>query len=162
MPIIRRKDGSHVPPTDGDGPLAFLPGPSETSFPTVRAAVCRTSEARQFLESLGLTEPDPVDDVILNVLPKYRNAEKRAGLSEAEYSLDVSLMVGAAKTDSRAQQRKLARALGGTRWVRVGDGSGKRGLWAAPGDVYIATDRLQLLFEDIEDVLLVDAGVALP
>ena len=159
LPIVRRKDGSHVSPTDGDGPSAFLPGPLETSFPTVRAAVCRTGEARQFLESLGLTEPDPVDDVILNVLPKYRTAEKRASLSEAEYSLDVNLMLGAAKTDSQAQQKKLAKALGGTRWVRVVDGSGSRGLWAEPGDVYIATGRLQRLFEGIGDVLLVDAGV---
>ena len=159
LPIIRLENGSHVRPTDGDRPLAFLPGPSETSFPTVRAEICQTDEARKFLESLGLTEPDPVDDVILNVLPKYRNAEKRASLSEAEYSLDVSLMLAAAKTDSRVQQRKLARALGGTGWVRVVDGSRRRALWAEPGEVYIATKRLQLLFEGIEDVLLVDTGV---
>ena len=159
VPIIRLEKGSHVPPTDGDRPQAFLPGPLGTNFPTVRAAVCRTGEARQFLESLGLTEPDPVDDVILNVLPKYRTAEKRASLLEAEYSLDVNLMLGAATTDSRAQQKKLAKALGGTRWVRVVDGSGSRGLWAEPGDVYIATDRLQRLFEGVGEVLLVDAGV---
>ena len=76
LPIIRLDDGSHVQPTVDGEPQAFLPGPGETSFPTVRAAVCRTDEAREFLESLKLTEPDPVDNVIRNVLPKYRRSQR--------------------------------------------------------------------------------------
>lgn len=159
LPIIRLEDGSHVPPTDGDAPQAFLPGPSETSFPTVRAAVCQTDKAREFLESLSLTEPDPVDDVILNVLPKYRNGEEPVALSEAEYPLDVSLMLAAAKTDSRAQQQKLARALAETPWVRVVGGAGRRGLWATPREAYIPTKRLRKVFEGIVDVLFVDPDI---
>ena len=156
-PIIRLEDGSHVVPTVHGEPQAFLPGPLETSFPTVRAAVCRTDEAREFLDSLGLTEPDPVDNVIRNVLPKYR--EKRADDSGAVYSSDVALMLGAAKTDSRLQQEKLVKGLQETPWVRAVDSSGRSGLWAKPGDVYLATEKLRKLFEGVGDVLLLDAGV---
>ncbi len=42
-----------------------------------RHEVCSTAKARQFLEAIGLTSPDPVDDIIRNVLPKYK---KRARL----------------------------------------------------------------------------------
>ena len=158
LPIIRLEDGSHMPPFAGDNePLAFLPGPVETGFPTVRAAACRTEEAREFLKSLGLTEPDPVDNVIRNILPKYR---ERAELSETEYASDVGLMIGAFETDSRAQQDRLVKALGATPWVRAVDGSGRRGLWAKPGDMYLATESVRRLFEGVEDVLLVDPDVS--
>ena len=156
-PIIRLEDGSHVVPMADGEPKAFLPGPTRTSFPTVRAAVCRTDEAREFLEYLNLTEPDPVDNIIRNVLPKYRDG--RAVYSETEYLLDVALMLEAAKTDSRGQRERLVTKLQETPWVRAVDGTGQREQWAKPRDVYLATERLQRMFEGVEDVLLLDAGV---
>ena len=158
LPIIRLKDGSHVPPTVDDEPQAFLPGSVETSFPTVRAAVCQTDEAREFLKSLHLTEPDPVDNVIRNVLPKYR--EEGAEFSAGEYMSNIDLMLAAVKTDSHAQRDRLVKALGETPWVRAVDAASGRRLWAKPGDVYLATERLRALFEGVEGVLLVDTGVA--
>ena len=156
-PIIRLEDGSHVvPAVDGD-PQAFLPGAAKTSFPTVRDAVCRTDEAREFLESLKLTEPDPVDDIIRNVLPKYREAEVMH--SETEYSSDVALMLDAAATDSRGQRDRLVTRLREAPWVRAVDGVDRREQWAKPGDVYLATGRLRRLFEGVGDVLLVDSRV---
>ena len=156
-PIIRLEDGSHVVPTADGEPQAFLPGPTNTSFPTVRAAVCRTDEAREFLRSLNLTEPDPVDDVIRNVLPKYRQGQ--VTYSETEYSSDITQVLEAAKTDSREQRERLVTRLQETPWVRAVDGTGRRKQWAKPGDVYLATERMQRMFEGVEDVLLLDAGV---
>ena len=146
LPIIRLEDGSHVTPTGG---AAFLPGPVETSFPTVRADVCRTDEARGFLRSLGLAEPDPVDNVIQNILPKYREG---AELSEAEYASDVGLMLRAFETDSRAQQDRLVKRLAETPWVRAVDGSGRHGLWAKPGELYFATESLRSLFDGMREM----------
>ena len=71
LPLIRLVDGSHVLALKKGQPQAFLPSDIETGFPTVRPAVCGSGSARKFLASLGLTEPDPVDDVVWNVLPKY-------------------------------------------------------------------------------------------
>ena len=64
VPIIRLIDGTHVTARRNGRPSAFLPGITETSFPTVRKSVCASDEARKFLEDLGLTEPEPVDDVV--------------------------------------------------------------------------------------------------
>ena len=154
LSIIRLEDGSHAPPAVGE---VFLPGTVETSFPTVRADVCRTDEARAFLRSLGLAEPDPVDNVIQNILPKYREGTE---LSEAEYASDIGLMLRAFETDSRAQQDRLVKRLADTPWVRSVDGSGTRGLWAKPGELYFATESLRRLFDGMREVLLVDRDVS--
>jgi hypothetical protein len=75
LPLIRLEDGTHVPPHLNDQPQAFLPGPIATGFPVVRATVCASEVSLEFLRSLGLTQPDPVDDVVRNILPKYREDE---------------------------------------------------------------------------------------
>ena len=157
-PIIRLADNSHVRPWGDDEPQAFLPGPTETLFPTVHIEVCQTEEAREFLESLGLTEPDPVDDVIQNVVGKFR--DDQVEYSEFEYSADVDLILKAAKTDSRSQRDKLDNALSDARWVRAVDGIGGTGFWKKPGDLYLATERLHHLFRDIPEVYFVDDGSA--
>ncbi|MCY3851109.1 MAG: DUF3883 domain-containing protein [Acidimicrobiaceae bacterium] len=157
-PIIRLTDNSHVQPWEGDEPQAFLPGPRETHFPTVHIEVCQTEEARDFLESLGLTEPDPVDDVIQNVVGKFR--DDQVEYSEFEYSADVDLILKAARTDSRSQRDKLDNALSDARWVRAVDGIGETGFWKKPGDLYLATERLHHLFRDVPEVYFVDDAIA--
>ena len=64
IPIVRLEDGRHVTPKTNNELSAFLPTETATDFPIVRASVCASRTAREFLESLGLKEPDPVDDVI--------------------------------------------------------------------------------------------------
>ena len=158
LPIVRLANGSHVaPPVDGQI-QAFLPGPVETGFPTVREAVCRSEGAREFLKSLNLTEADPVDNLIRNVLPKYREAEE--DVSEADYASDVERLLAAAATDSQSQRDKLMTALRATPWVRAVDTGGGLGLRAKPEDVYVATERLRELFAGIKGVLMVDSRVA--
>ena len=158
LPIIRLADGSHVAPSVDGEIQAFLPGPVETDFPTVREAVCRSEGARKFLESLNLTEADPVDNVIRNVLPKYQGAE--LNVSEAEYAPDIEHILAAATTDSQSQRNKLVRALRSTPWVKAADVGGGLELMARPEDVYVATEQLRKLFADIKGVLIVDSRVA--
>ncbi len=158
LPVVRLANGSHVVAlVDGEA-QAFLPGAVETDFPTVRQTVCQSEGACEFLRSLNLTEPDPVDNVIRNVLPKYRTAE--AGVSESEYASDIERMLAAGETDSQSQRDKLVKALGDTPWVRSVDAGNEHGLWAKPGDVYLTTERLRDLFRGVQGVLLVDGRVA--
>ena len=58
---------------------------------------------RRFLESLGLTQPDPVDDVIRNILPAYQGSE----VDLASYAADIDRILKASRTDSAAQREKL-------------------------------------------------------
>lgn len=153
VPLIRLDDGTHVVSRENGAAKAFLPSSIKTGFPTIRPAVCATVEARNFLISLGITEPDQVDDVVLNLLPKYQQSE----MSLDEYDDDIERIHQAFSTDSAMQREKLCQALRDTSFVVVvvGTGDGKRYV-AKPGEIYIATDRLKQLFADVPGVSIVD------
>ncbi len=156
VPLIRLDDGAHVVAREDGNARAFLPSATATRFPTMRRAVCATPEARDFLKSLGITEPDPVDDVIWNVLPKYQKDE--VDVDDDTYAADIECIRTAFNTDSITQNQKerLRSALSKTAFVRVVDAGDGKGCFAKPGDVYIATERLQQLFVGVPGVLIVD------
>jgi uncharacterized protein DUF3883 len=154
VPLVRLEDGRHVTPIKDGRPQAFLPGPIATDFPTVRSQACGTEAARALLLALGLTEPDPVDDVVRNVLPKYNDKQLRVG--DEEYETDIHRILAAFGTDSKAQRDKLLGALQESAFVRaVNPGDGSKS-FSLPGNVYQATERMKDLFAGVEDVLLVD------
>ncbi len=154
IPLVRLSDCRHVVARMNGEPQAFLPSDIETGFPTVRKAVCASLEARSLLISLGITEPDLVDDVVLNVLQKYRGDS--VDVDEDQYAKDIERILAAFNTDSKTQRDKLLASLRVTTFVMVVDGGGGTGYVEAPGDVYIATDRLKLLFDGVPDVRIVD------
>lgn len=154
IPLIRLEDGSHVVARENGKAKAFLPSAIATSFPTVRRAVCTTPEVRLFLSSLGITEPDPVDDVIWNILPKYQQAE--VDVDDDVYAADIERIRTAFSTDSTAQKEKLRSALRETTFVMVVDTGDGKAYVARPGEAYIATDRLQQLFGGVPGILIVD------
>lgn len=153
-PVIRLENGSHVTPRKDGEPQAFLPGPVPTGFPTVRPSVCRSEEALVFLKSLGLSQPDPIDDVITNVLPKYQQNDVQ--VSASQYQADIERFLTAFSTDSTAQRSKLIAALKNACFVAVvNTGNGSR-CFARPGEAYQATQRLKDLFQGVPDVMIVD------
>lgn len=154
VPLIRLEDGSHVVARENGKVKAFLPSTIVTSFPTMRRAVCSTPDVRLFLGSLGITEPDPVDDVIWNILPKYHQAE--VDVDDDAYAADIERISAAFSTDSTAQKEKLRSALRDTTFVMVVDTGDGKGYLAKPEEVYIASDRLQQLFAGVPEILIVD------
>jgi hypothetical protein len=151
LPLVRLSNGSHTTSHSIEGPNAFLPGDHQTGFPTVRAAVCSTEESRAFLGSLGLTEPDPVDDVVRNILPGYTGDN-----SLERYNADLGRILAAYNSDSQAQRGKLLAALRRADFVRAVDTETGAVHWAKSGEVYIATERLKDLFRGVSGVLIVD------
>jgi len=120
----------------------------------VRPSVCATEKARGFLRSLGLTEPDPVDDVIHNLLPKYR--KNVITVSDKEYAGDIERILGAFETDSKVRREALITALKETAFVMVvdaGDGSKSR---SRPDATYLSTERLKQLFSGVKKVFIVN------
>lgn len=154
LPLIRLTDGTHVKPQDDGQPQAFLPSEIETGFPTVRKSVSSTLEALAFLRAVGLEEPDAVDDVVQNILPKYRDDEVH--VDNTEYAADIRRILTAFETDSKGQREKLLTALRQTRFVMAVDAGDASGCFSVPGVLYLATDRLKNLFAGVPGVLLVD------
>ena len=152
VPLIRLEDGTHVARGYGDPP-AFLPTEGLSSpQDTVRPAVCNSKPALAFLKSLGLATFDHVDAIIRDVIPRYR---KPVEVDEVQYATDLRDIMDAYQAASPSRERQLTDILRKTSFVRAVDtGSGELS-FAKPSDVYLATERLQALFEGVPSVLLV-------
>ncbi len=154
IPLVRLEDGTHTVPYREGQPQAFLPGIIDTGFPTVRKSVCITEGARAFLSELGLTEPDPVDDVILNILPKYK--DENVKISDIEYQTDIERFLKAFSVDSKSQREKLLNSLRNAYFVAAVSMDRGTGCFRQPSSLYIATQRLKDLFRGVPGVLMVD------
>jgi uncharacterized protein DUF3883 len=154
LPLVRLENGAHVSAMAHGQPQAFLPSTIETGFPIVRPSVCCTEGARQFLRLLGLTEPDPVDDVVRNVLGRYSVGS--VDMDSKNYAEDISRIVRAFSTDSKMQREKLIAALRDAPFVMSVDAGRGSEMRSRPLDVYVATERLKDLFSGVAGVLLVD------
>jgi hypothetical protein len=154
LPLIRLEDGSHVNPFENGRPQAFLPGLNQTEFPTVRRSVCGTEGAHKFLTALGLVEPDPVSDVIANVLRRYRPG--LPPVSPSDYADDIARIVNAFKTDLTSRREALKVELCNCLFVAAVDAATGKRYFSMPRKVYLATERLVSLFEGVPGVLLVD------
>jgi hypothetical protein len=152
LPLVRLEDGKHVPAYLLGMPQAFFPSDIETGFPTIRRSVCKSDEATKFLQSLGLKPPDPVDDVIRNLLPNYRNGEAKP----ESYSADMTRILRAFRTDSAAQKQKLVSALQSTPFVLAREMQTGAVSFERPRNTYIATGRLKDLYDGIPGIYLVD------
>ena len=59
QPIIRLEDNRHVEPYGNDNsPQVYFPKENSSRFPTVKRSILENKEAKIFLESLGIKEPD--------------------------------------------------------------------------------------------------------
>ena len=153
-PIIRLSDGTHVPAFVNDAPRAFLPGPTKTEFPTVHSDTCQSADAKQFLTRIGLSEPDPVDDVIRNVLPKYTQDNFR--VSDSEYAADIDRILGAFRTKASDKREELIQYLRETPFVRAVSADDDAICLMSPNGLYLATERLKELFANISGIKMVD------
>ena len=156
LPLVRVESGRHVRPYLDGIIRVFLPSSraKNTDFSIVRSTLCADEESLAFLKSLGLTECDAIDDVMQNVLPKYRRTE--IDMEVLEYDTDIARIRTAFDTDSKAKQARLIDALKNSAFVMTVDAGTKTRQLAKPGKVYQATERLKGLFAGVDGILFVD------
>jgi len=84
-PFIRCEDGTHVPPfKPNNDPNIYLPSKFDNLFPIVKKTLVKDENSKEFLEKLGLKEPDKIDGIIERILPLYSN-EKSLDIPEKEH-----------------------------------------------------------------------------
>jgi hypothetical protein len=153
-PIIRLENGVHVPPFDARGrPAAYLPGPVETQFPTVRRAVAAVPDARQFLEALGFAEPDVVAEVIDHVLPRYHDADV-AKLDMAQHDADLELVARALAEAPRAGRDQLLEQLRQTTFLVGENAATGESRLMRPDELYQRAKALEIYFDGNPDAWL--------
>lgn len=153
LPIIRLSTGEHVSVPSNNEPSAYLPGTVATDFPTVHPEVCSTKASMAFLRSLGLHTPDPIDDVLRNVLPRYgRDVDEIDG---SHYESDVGRILDAFESDSKESSDRLLTALGDSYFIAARDAGTREECFSMAESVYIRSRRLIALFKGIDDILFV-------
>lgn len=158
VPLVRLEDGRHIAAEDNGQVQAFLPTDVATEFPTVRAATCATPEARAFLKALGLREPDLIDDVIDNVLPRYEQGHTEVMANQ--YESDIARILRAfSDSDSSKQRQRLVDHLRTTPLVMTSDIGGRCKRRARPDEVYLRAHQLLSLFSGVTGVRFVDGDV---
>jgi hypothetical protein len=153
-PIIRLEDGTQVVPFDARGrPAAYLPGPAETEFATVRRRIATHPDARQFLTAIGFGEPDIVAEVLDHVLPRYDDADVEK-LDAAQHDADIELLARALGEASLAGREQLLERLRQTTFL-VGENAatGVQRLMQ-PGDLYQRTKALESYFDGNPEIWL--------
>ena len=150
-PLVRLEDGTHTKPGDWSGDRRFLPtDPPSGLSNTVLPAVCDSEPALAFLKSLGLSEPDLVDELIPDVVPRYRD---QGAVDPSAHPDDLRRIVDVFNGASRSAREWLAEALQETFVVRAVDAGTGEPSFVRPRDVYLRTRRLRGLFNGASGVL---------
>jgi len=156
IPWVRLEDKSHVTSHSGELPNAYLPSKATSGFATVRSEVCQSEEALGFLKgTLKLTEPDPVDDVIVNIMPLYEEGMEHENLDI--YREHLRAIESA--YENRNTRDKLVAVLKSKHWIPSIDNEGNKD-WLTPFHCYLPTERLKQIFEGVPDIDFVDDSVA--
>lgn len=155
IPWVRLEDGTHVASHTGELPNAYLPSKAASGFATVRTTVCQSEEALGFLKgTLKLTEPDPVDDVIVNIMPLYEEGMEHDNLDL--YREHLRAIESA--YENRNTRDKLVVVLKAKHWIPSIDNEGNKG-WLTPYDCYLPTEKLTQLFEGVPGVNFIDDSI---
>jgi hypothetical protein len=157
-PIMRLEDGSQVRPFREDGRAAvYLPGAVTAPFPSVRRSIASVAAARQFLDALGLTEPDIVDEVLEGIFPRYGGLEV-ADLDAVQHDADVECVASAmAEAGGERRERLLDRLRETTFLVGENAATGERRLMT-PGSLYQRSKELEVYFDGNAEAWFADDG----
>ena len=157
-PLIRLEDGTHVTPFPADGRAAvYLPGSTSTPFPAVRRSIASVAAARQFLDALGLTEPDIVDEVLEGIFPRYRQLDADA-LDAAQHAADIEVVARALGEAGGDRRERLFEVLRDTTFL-VGENAATGGRrLMTPGSLYQRSKELELYFDGNPDAWFADDG----
>ncbi len=154
-PILRLEDGKHTVPFEIDGtPKAFLPPLEATDFPIVKRSIASDAQARDFLQRLGLSEPDVCDEIFVKVLPKYDQLDV-SGISDHAHADDIRKILRALGSDSESGKKKVKRAARNSAFLKAVDQNG-RTAFQKPTDIYFPTDELKDYFGGNSDVWFLD------
>lgn len=150
-PILRLQDGSHLAPfkTDGVTPSAFLPPPEETHFPTVKRSIVANEQAAEFLDQLGLAEPDIFDEIVETVFPRYTNMSDKQ-IPQSEHQANMRKILRAMSSDSEDGKRKVRSAAEGTPFLQAINQQ-REIMLKTPGEIYEDIPDLRRYFENRSD-----------
>jgi len=145
-PIIRLENGEHIAPFDESGEIqVYLRPEGETEFNIVSRRISDDDQAREFLLNLGIKEPDLVDEVILNILPKYKHVNLSL-ITQDENLSDVNTILKAFRTVSKDKRDKLIQHMQDARLIYAENQKTHKKDYCSIDQVYFLDDDLKEYF----------------
>jgi len=149
-PIIRLEDDSHVCPDDEDGEVrVYLPPKNgESRFRTVKRRIAGNKRAREFLDKLGVYEPDIMAEIQECIRPKY--AGNTDSITEAEYLQDFRYVCDMWSQENERMKSDIERIFDDVEFI----GSSSHRLQFSlcqPKEVYARNEIISMWFENNRD-----------
>ncbi len=155
-PIIRLGDGRHVVPFRYGEPRAYLPTEHESQFDTVKREVCNSEKSLIFLRNLGLKEPDIVDEVRKQILPKYAQGNEIDG---EKHKQDIVVIVKALNEVPRDREYELIQDLKRIPFLLATNAEDVKE-FHCPAEIYRRTPELEMYFEGNPEVWFLSSEYA--
>jgi hypothetical protein len=127
-----------------------MPGPIQTTFPTVRRAITESPGARTFLEALGYSPPDVVAEVLDKLLPSYRGMDVQ-DLEPEQHDTDIEHIIQALALATSDRRQHLREQLQETAFVIGENANDGLQRLMKPEQLYERTDDLQMYFNGNPD-----------
>lgn len=164
-PIIRLKDDSHTRPFDYRGkPLAYLPSTNRSInklFQIVKESIIHDPEAKEFLQKIGLTEPNAIAGVMNIILPKYQNDSITETDEENKQHVEWISKTLKSESPSDTRRMELLRALKGTPFLWANNIANSQSGYKKPaeihlGEIYTGNKDLEIYFEGNDNIWFLD------
>ncbi len=159
-PIIRLEDGSHINPDDDSGDIqVYLPTNRESKFKTVKRVLAAQEASYEFLEKLGLEQPDNIAEIKEFIIPRYQG--KCIDLNE--YTEDFERVLGMWSQSDEYQKKNIVDLLKETQFIRCVTKNGGTS-YQMPEQVYFPTEKLSTWFDknSVDNVCFLDSSTELP
>jgi hypothetical protein len=124
-------------------------------MPVVRKSIALIPQARKFLVRLGIRGADVVDDVIGNILPKYRRAEIDS-IPLPEHGNDVLNILTALRSDSSSQRNRVQKVARKITFLIGRNAATNLRSYKRPTDLYLRTDDLAAYFANDSNAWFLD------
>ncbi|MCL2284720.1 MAG: DUF3883 domain-containing protein [Fibromonadales bacterium] len=135
-PILRLEDNTLKTPKEE----VFLPIENSVSnCPMIKSSIATNEEALAFLKVLGLDKPEPIDDIIQRIFPKYKTTPY---VSEAEYKNDLNSILTILKDETQDEKNKLKGRLQNLMVIKCSDEKFRK-----PSDVYCNNENMKKWFK---------------
>lgn len=144
IPMIRLADGTHVSPVSKGGtPNAYLSEDPECGFPVVKPSLVTDFLVRHMLQSLGLREPNLVEEVLRTIVPRYQSGK---AVTERANRKHIKTICAALHSAGFEEKRRLIAAVEPLPLLLAVNGETGETAFMAPYQMYVRSQELDRYF----------------
>ena len=140
-PIIRLENDSHTIPFDYQGkPRAYLPHTNRSInkfFQIVKESIVHDPKAKEFLQSLGIREPDNIAAINDHILPIYKKDTMNVTYEENKQHVEWISKTLEPESSSNTRRRELLWKLGETPFLWANNIASSHSGYKKPADVHL-------------------------